>query len=80
MTGCEYCGAMRTAVCWRDVVAPPMSSGSDRPRRSISCATSTMWSSEGVMSPDRPTTSAPCSSAVSRIASPGTMTPRSITS
>ena len=33
---CAYAGAIRTAVCWRDVVAPPISSGSSSPRRSIS--------------------------------------------
>ena len=27
-TGCEYSGAIFTAVCWRDVVAPPIRSGS----------------------------------------------------
>src|SRR5205823_4046186 len=64
----------------RDVVAPPISSGSSIPRRSISRATSTIWSSDGVISPDRPTTSAPSSTAVSRTRSAGTMTPRSTTS
>ena len=47
-----------TAVCWRDVVAPPISSGRSIPRRSISRATSTIWSSDGVISPDSPTMSA----------------------
>ena len=30
-TGCAYAGAICTAVCWRDVVAPPISSGSVEP-------------------------------------------------
>ena len=79
-TGCEYAGAIRTAVCWRDVVAPPISSGRSIPRRSISRATSTMWSSDGVISPESPTTSTFSSTATSRIRSAGTITPRSITS
>ena len=77
---CEYAGAIRTAVCCRDVVAPPISSGRSSPRRSISSATSTIWSSDGVIRPERPTTSAPSATAVSRIRSAGTITPRSITS
>ena len=40
--------------------------------------TSTIWSSDGVISPDSPTTSASSSTAVSRIRSAGTITPRSI--
>ena len=74
--GGVYSGAIRTAVCWRDVVAPPTSSGSCSPRRSISFATTTISSSDGVIRPDRPTTSQPCSTAVSRIVSAGTITPR----
>ena len=35
--GCEYAGAIRTAVCCFDVVAPPIRSGRSSPRRSISC-------------------------------------------
>ena len=77
---CEYAGAIRTAVCWREVVAPPISSGTSSPRRSISSATSTIWSSDGVISPESPITSAPSATAVSRILSAGTITPRSITS
>ena len=50
------------------------------PRRSISLATTTISSSEGVISPESPTTSQSCSTAVSRIASAGTITPRSMTS
>jgi hypothetical protein len=75
-----YSGAIRTAVCWRDVVAPPMSSGSLSPRRCISCATLTISSNDGVISPDRPTTSAPSATAVSRMTLACTITPRSITS
>ncbi len=57
-----------------------MSSGNDIPRRCISLATDTISSSDGVISPDSPTTSAPSASAVSRIFAAGTITPRSITS
>ena len=53
-----YSGAIFTAVCWRLVVAPPMSSGRLSCRRSISLATNTISSSDGVMSPLRPTMSA----------------------
>ena len=80
MVGCEYAGAIRTAVCCFEVVAPPISSGRSRPRRSISSATWTISSSDGVISPDRPTTSAPSCAAASRIFSAGTITPRSTTS
>ena len=80
IVGLVYSGATRTAVCWREVVAPPTSSGSSIPRRSISLATMTISSSDGVISPERPTTSQSCSSAASRIRSAETMTPRSITS
>ena len=73
-------GAIRTAVCCRDVVAPPISSGSFRPRRCISAATATISSSDGVIRPDSPTASAPSATAVSRIFAAGTITPRSITS
>ena len=44
---CSYAGAIRTAVCWRDVVAPPISSGSLSPRRCISV---------GDVRPSRPAT------------------------
>ena len=49
--GCEYAGAIRTAVCCFDVVAPPISSGRSSPRRSISRATWTISSSDGVIRP-----------------------------
>ena len=49
---------MRTAVCWREVVAPPISSGVVMPRRCISPATFTISSSDGVIRPDSPTMSA----------------------
>ena len=71
---------MRTAVCWREVVAPPISSGSSSSRRCISVATDTISSSEGVISPESPTASHPSSTAVLRIVSACTITPRSITS
>ena len=71
---------MRTAVCCLEVVAPPISSGLLIPRRSISAATFTISSSDGVISPDRPMMSASSASAVSRILAAGTITPRSMTS
>ena len=76
----EYSGAILTAVCCGLVVAPPISSGSVMPRRSISRATPTISSSDGVISPLRPITSTPCSTAAFRILSVGTITPRSMTS
>ena len=71
---------MRTAVCWREVVAPPISSGVVMPRRCISPATFTISSSDGVIRPDSPTMSACSAAAVSRILAAGTITPRSMTS
>ena len=79
-TGPWYCPSTLTAVCARDVVAPPSSSGISKPWRSISAATRTISSRLGVMRPDRPMMSAPTSLAVSRIFCVGTMTPRSMTS
>jgi hypothetical protein len=70
---------MRTAVCTLDVVAPPMRRGTEKPCRCISAATCTISSSDGVMSPDSPMTSAPTSRAAVRIFSVGTITPRSTT-
>ena len=67
-------------MCCREVVAPPISSGSFSPRRCISAATETISSSDGVISPDSPTASAPSATAVSRIVAAGTITPRSMTS
>ena len=58
----------RSGAATRAAVAP------SRARRRPS------WSSDGVISPERPTSAAPSASAVSRIRSGGTMTPRSITS
>ena len=66
-TGRENAGAIFTAVCWREVVAPPISSGSVIPRRSISLATCTISSRDGVMSPESPTASHFRSIAVSRM-------------
>ncbi len=80
MTGPWYCGSILTAVCVRDVVAPPMRSGSSKPSRSISPATWRISSSDGVISPDSPMRSASTSRAVSRMRWTGTITPRSTTS
>ena len=79
-TGPSYFWSILTAVWAREVVAPPMSSGISRPRRCISEAKLTISSSDGVIRPDRPMMSAPCSCAASRIFWAGTITPRSITS
>ena len=79
-TGPWYLRSTLTAVCAREVVAPPISSGMSSPTRSISAAKLTISSSDGVISPDRPMTSASCSLAASRIFCAGTMTPRSMTS
>ncbi len=62
------------------MVAPPISSGISNPWRCISEAMFTISSSDGVMRPERPITSASTSRAVSRIFWAGTITPRSITS
>ena len=51
-------GSILTAVWVREVVAPPISSGSSKPSRSISPATWRISSSDGVMSPDSPIRSA----------------------
>ena len=72
-------GATFTAVCIFDVVAPPMSSGIFIPVRSISFATKTISSSDGVISPERPRMSALCSLHFSRIAAHGCITPQSTT-
>jgi hypothetical protein len=69
-----------TAVCTRDVVAPPIKSGIVKPSRCISPATCAISSSDGVISPDSPIASALCSRAVARIFCAGTITPRSTTS
>lgn len=79
-TGPWYFEVTRTAVCALDVVAPPSNSGMSNPCRSISCATPTISSSEGVIRPDRPMMSAFSAFAVSRILAVGTITPRSTTS
>jgi len=44
---------------FRDVVAPPISSGAVKPWRCISLATWAISSSDGVMSPESPMMSAP---------------------
>ena len=76
----EKAGAIFTAVWVGEVVAPPMRRGRSRPVRSISFATWTIWSREGVISPERPSTSTFRARASSRMRSAGTMTPRSSTS
>ena len=68
------------AVRTRLVVAPPMSSGSFIPWRSISRATCVISSSDGVIKPESPIRSAFTSRAFSRIFSHGTITPMSMTS
>jgi hypothetical protein len=75
-----YSGATLIAVCRALVVAPPISSGRVNPSRCISRATCTISSSDGVISPDRPTRSAERSRTAARIFSHGTITPRSMTS
>ena len=76
----EYFGAIFTAVCVRDVVAPPISNGCVKPCRSISRATWLISSSEGVIRPDRPMMSTFSSRALSRICWAGTITPMFTTS
>ena len=73
-------GAILTAVCCGLVVAPPINSGNVMWRRCISDATNTISSSDGVISPLRPTMSALLSIAACRILSVATITPRSTTS
>ncbi len=80
MTGPWYFLSTLTAVWAREVVAPPIISGMSSPWRSISAAKLTISSSDGVISPDSPMTSASCSFAASRIFCAGTITPRSMTS
>ena len=79
-TGPSYFWSIFTAVWAREVVAPPMSSGMVNSCRCISAARLTISSSEGVIRPLSPITSAPISRAVSRIFWAGTITPRSMTS
>ncbi|MNC91773.1 hypothetical protein D3C83_80870 [compost metagenome] len=69
-----------TAVCTREVVAPPIRSGIPKPSRSISRALCAISSSEGVISPDKPMMSHFSSRATSAIFFHGTITPRLITS
>ena len=73
-------GDLLAAVWAREVVAPPINSGTVNPSRSISLATCAISSSEGVMSPDRPMTSAFSAFATSRIFCADTITPRFTTS
>ena len=69
-----------TAVWILEVVAPPIIRGILKPLLSISEATWTISSRDGVISPESATMSACSFSAVSRILSQGTITPRSMTS
>ena len=69
-TGPLYSGAIFTAVCCLLVVAPPISSGIVKPRRSISRATNTISSSDGVMRPLRPIDVAPSARSRRRESSP----------
>ena len=73
-------GWILTAVWTRLVIALPMRSGISRPSRSISDATGTISSREGVIRPERPTMSTSRSRATCKIFVAGTMTPRSIIS
>ena len=79
-TPSSYCGAIFTAVCIRDVVAPPIINGRVMPRRFISCATCTISSSDGVIKPLSPMMSTFSLTAVSKILSVDTITPRSMIS
>ena len=79
-TGPSYFGAIRSAVCARLVVAPPISSGIVIPDRFISSATVTISSRLGVIRPLKPIIAALFSLAASRIRVHGTITPRSMTS
>ena len=53
-----YSGAILTAVCWREVVAPPMSRGRLE-AAPFHLATFSISPSEGVISPEQPTISQP---------------------
>ena len=79
-TPCSYCGAIFTAVCIREVVAPPINKGCCILRRFISWATCTISSNEGVIKPLNPIMSTFSFWAVSKILSAGTITPISIIS
>jgi hypothetical protein len=73
-------GAIRSAVCFFEVVAPPISSGTVSPCRVISVATSTIRSSEGVIRPDSPIDVDLLGASPVEMSSVGTITPRSTTS
>ena len=66
-----------TAVWSAEAAAPPTSRGVSIPLAVISLQISSIWYSEGVISPLTPIRSAEHSAAFSRIVSLGTMTPRS---
>jgi len=79
MTGPLYSGASLTAVCRSEVVAPPIRIGMRSPICSTATITLAISSSDGVISPLSPITSACCRTAVSTIRSLSTITPRSST-
>ena len=70
-TPLSYSGAIFTAVCIREVVAPPIIRGDSKLRLFISWATCTISSREGVINPLRPMISTFSFIAVSRILSAG---------
>ena len=80
MTSPVYLGAIFTAVCRAEVVAPPIRRGSFSPSCSNSWATCTISSRLGVIRPLSPTMSTCWALASSMIFVQGTITPKSITS
>ena len=75
-----YSGAIFTAVCSVDVVAPPTITGVVMPRWRSSFNTRIISSSEGVISPDKPIATAFSFCAALTMVSQSTITPRSFTS
>ena len=73
-------GAIFTAVCRSEVVAPPMMTGRRSARRSSSSQTWAISSSDGVIRPLRQMQSAPHATASSTIRCDSTITPRSFIS
>ena len=71
----SYSGAIFTAVCILDVVAPPINKGCFIFLRFISRAICTISSKDGVINPLNPIISACSLSAASKILSAGTITP-----
>ena len=79
-TVAAYSGAILTAVCAREVVAPPIIIGILMFNLSISLAKYTISSNEGVINPLKPIISTFSFMAASIIFSGGTITPKSIIS